>query len=406
MANRLSVSDAELAQLIDHGESARVEFKESLTGIAPKQIREAISAFANDLPGSGHPGIVVIGLVDKTMAPSDLVVTDELLRTLADMRTDGNIVPPPTLIVEKRRYRGTDIAVVTVTPSDSPPVRCKGLIHVRSGPRRGHATAQDERILNERRRYRDRPFDLYPVFGTTTADLDRRQFEDEYLPNAVSPEALAANDRSFEERLTAAKMIAAPGAEATILGLLTLCRRAKDYIPGGYVQFLRIDGPKLTDPIVDDAVFEGTVSDVVRRLEEKLASHNRRQIDLLKDRLEIRTETYPLEAVQQLVRNAIMHRSYEGTNAPVRVMWFNDRLEIQNPGGAYGGVTAENFGQPGVVDYRNPNLAEAMKVLGIVQRFGIGILIARQLLLEAGHPAPEFLITPTHVMATIRQRAT
>lgn len=68
-----------------------------------------------------------------------------------------------------------------------------------------------------------------------------------------------------------------------------------------------------------------------------------------------------------------MHRTYEATNAPVRVTWFNDRIEITNPGGPYGIVTRQNFGKPGYTDYRNPNLAEAMRVLGFVQRFGVGI---------------------------------
>ena len=41
-------------------------------------------------------------------------------------------------------------------------------------------------------------------------------------------------------------------------------------------------------------------------------------------------------------------------------------------------MTVENFGQPGVTDYRNPNLAEALRALGFVQRFGAGIAIARK----------------------------
>jgi cellulose biosynthesis protein BcsQ len=56
--------------------------------------------------------------------------------------------------------------------------------------------------------------------------------------------------------------------------------------------------------------------------------------------------------------------------------WFADRVEILNPGGPYGIVTRENFGRPGVTDYRNPLVAESMKVLGYVQRFGAGIAIA------------------------------
>lgn len=42
----------------------------------------------------------------------------------------------------------------------------------------------------------------------------------------------------------------------------------------------------------------------------------------------------PIEALQQLVRNAVMHRTYEATNAPVRVTSFDDRIEGQSPGGS------------------------------------------------------------------------
>lgn len=396
------LDDDELARLIEGGESARVEFKETLGGGARDRIREAICAFANDLPGSGSPGIVVVGLKDDG-TPANIAVTDDMLRTLADMRSDGNVLPPPLILSEKRSHRGYAIAVLTVLPSDSPPVRYKGAIHVRNGPRRGIATPQDERILNERRRYGDRPFDIHPVPGTGAGDLNRRQFEDEYLPNALDRELLLENDRSFGERLAAAKMMSSvDDGRATILGLLTLGIRPRDFIPGAYVQFLRIAGRELSDPIVDGREIDGTVSDLLPRVDDQLRSHNRSRIDLVSSDIECRTDLYPLAALQQLVRNAVMHRDYEATNAPVRITWFDDRIEIQNPGGPFGAVTSENFARPGVTDYRNPNLAESMKVLGFVQRFGVGIPTAQRLLREAGHPEPEFAVEPTHLLVTVR----
>ncbi len=80
--------------------------------------------FANDLPGRGEPGVDFIGARDDG-SPSCLSITDELLRQLADIKTDGNIVPPPTITVTKHTLRGQEMAVVTVWPADSPPVRYK-----------------------------------------------------------------------------------------------------------------------------------------------------------------------------------------------------------------------------------------------------------------------------------------
>ena len=400
----LTITDDELARYIESHEADRTEFKETLRGSAPTRIREAICAFANDLPGRREPGIVVVGLKNDG-TPAGTVIDEELILSLTDMRSDGNTLPPPTLLVEKRAYKASDIAVVTVWPSDSPPVRYKGAIHIRIGPRRGIATAQEERILNERRRHGDRPFDISPVGGTGSADLNRRQFEDEYLPNAVDRELLRKNDRTFEERLAAAKMTASvEDGRATIVGLLVIGVRPRDFIPGAYVQFLRIAGKDLRDEIIDEREIDGAVSDVLERLEDKLRAHNRRQIDLVSNDTEQRAESFPIAALQQLVRNAVMHRTYEHTNAPVRVTWFDDRIEIQNPGGPFGSVTKENFGQPGLTDYRNPNLAEAMKVMGYVQRFGVGITIARKMLQEAGHPDIKFKTTQTHTLATVRAR--
>ena len=395
-------TDDELLQIIKDIESDRVEYKESLSGGAPVAIREAICAFANDLPRYEKLGFVFVGVRnDRTIC--GLSVTDELLRQLADMKTDGNIVPPPSLTVEKRVLQGKEIAVVTVEPANSPPVRYKGAIHIRIGPRRGIATAQEERILNEKRRYGDIPFDLQPVHTSSVSDLNLVQFEHEYLPQAFSEEVLAANDRSRNEQFAATKMIASVDEPtATVLGILVLGKNPQDFLPGAYVQFLRIDGNDLADDILDSEDIRGAIPDLLRRLDEKLAAHNRTAVDFTTGVVEQRTELYPIPALQQITRNAVMHRTYEVTNAPIRVSWFNDRIEIFSPGGAFGVVTDANFGQPGLTDYRNPNLAEAMKNLGYVQRFGVGIPIARTQLTEAGHPEPKFDIYDNYVLATIK----
>jgi ATP-dependent DNA helicase RecG len=200
-------------------------------------------------------------------------------------------------------------------------------------------------------------------------------------------------------------MIASADAPSpTVLGLLVLGKLPRDHIPGAYLQFLRLGGNELTDPVVDELRVDGPVAGVIRRAEEKLESHNRVGVDFTSGPLEKRAALYPAAAFQQVLRNAVMHRSYEGTNAPVRVHWFDDRIEIISPGGPFGEVTASNFGTPGLADYRNPNLAEAMRALGLVQRFGAGIALARKALRDNGSPEPEFRIDPGFVTVVLRAR--
>lgn len=400
-----SYSDRELEAMMTDLESDLVERKESMRGDAPRKVRETVCAFANDLPNHARPGIVFIGATDSGR-PTGQPITDQLLLKLSQIKADGNIVPPPTLTVNKRNLLGSEVAVVAVQPADSPPVRYRGRIWIRVGPSLAVATAQDERILNEKRRTHDKHFDSTPLRSSAIGDLDLRRFDEDYLPRAVSRDDLAKNDRTLRERLAAAKMIASvDDPTPTVGGMLILGKRPQDFLPGAYVEFLRIAGNRLNDEVIDNETCYGSIAEVTRRLEEKLASSNRTAVEFMSAPREVRSSTYPLDALQQIVRNAVMHRTYEGTNAPVRVLWLEDRIEITSPGGPYGAVTAETFGLSGVVDYRNPFLAEAMRVLGLVQRFGLGIQAAKGALLENGNPELEFQLKSNWVHCIVRARS-
>ena len=241
--------------------------------------------------------------------------------------------------------------------------------------------------------------------GATLADLDLPRFRYLYLPRAFDAEVPARNDRTVEERLAATKMIMSV-ADPTpkVLGVLMLGPRPMDAVPGAYVQFLRFAGTDRGAPIIDSARFDGPVAEAVRDLDATLRSHIRASVDIGSAPTEIRRTTYPLPALQELVRNALMHRTCEATHAPVQIAWFTDRIEIASPGGPYGDVSATTFGQPGLIDYRNPNLAEAMRVSGLVQRYGVGIPIERRELHANNQPAPDFDVDAHRVRCTVYVR--
>jgi ATP-dependent DNA helicase RecG len=230
-------------------------------------------------------------------------------------------------------------------------------------------------------------------------------FEDEYLPAAFAQDILAANKRTYEERLASCRMIVSPtDTTPTIHGLLAIGKNPQEHIPGAYIQFLRLGGIRLVDEVVDEATIGGAIISMMNRIDDKLIGHNRRAFDITSGPRHKITETYPIAAIQQIVYNAVLHRSYERTNAPVRVYWYDDRIEINSPGGLYGDVTPENFGIPGITDYRNPNLAVTMKTFDIVQTFGRGIPIARDAMKKNGNPEPEFTADNTRVSCILRAK--
>lgn len=99
--------------------------------------------------------------------------------------------------------------------------------------------------------------------------------------------------------------------------------------------------------------------------------------------------------------NALMHRNYETSYAPTRVAWFDDRIEVTNPGGPYGQVRNDNFDR--VTDYRNPSLAAAMKGLGYVNRFGRGIGRIHASLQRNENPEAEFQVDESSWAVILRK---
>lgn len=127
------MNDIELEALLREPESDRAERKSSIAD--RDRTCEAICAFANDLPNHRGPGIIFVGVKDDGTC-ADLPVTDELRRSLADLRANGNIIYPfPGMTVQRRKLYGCEMAVIEVMPSDYP--RCTFEVDlVRVGPRR------------------------------------------------------------------------------------------------------------------------------------------------------------------------------------------------------------------------------------------------------------------------------
>lgn len=260
----------------------------------------------------------------------------------------------------------------------------------------------EERRLAERKRAADLPFDSRPAYGATAGDLDLNLFEREYLPSVLPQEVLDANGRTVAQRLSSLRLATVDGVP-TNAGVLILGKEPTRQLPGAYVQFLRVEGADLSDAIIDERRLDGPLPTLLRELDELIRLNIRTAVTIGEELRDVRRSTYPVAALQQLTRNAVLHRNYEGTAAPVRLTWYADRVEIYSPGGPYGAVTVENFGQPGVIDYRNPILAEAMGGLGYVQKFGAGLIIARRSLADNGNPPPEFTADSSYIGVVVRE---
>lgn len=391
------LADDELRQLLRLGEADHIERTQSRTD--KRKFGEAICAFANDLVDRRRTGVLFVGVRDDG-ACANIEIDEQLLQTLLGFRTDGTILPPPVVQVRRHNLDGCTMAIVEVSPSDNPPIKYDGRVCVRVGPRRGYATPEEERQLTEKRRWGALPFDQQPVAGATIEDLDHFRFREEYLPAAVHPDVLAENRRSLQDQFRALGFLGRDG-RPTAVALLVCGKDPRAWLPGAFVQFVRYPGTTIGEFVQDHKEISGPLAELFRRLDEVIAANIEEKADLSGSQQQGRP-TYPQIALQELIRNAVIHRNYEGTSAPVMLTWYADRVEITSPGGPYGAVTRESFGQAGLTDARNPALAAAAKAMNFVQRFGSGIPRAEAALAKNGNPPLAYRVEQNFVHVTVR----
>ena len=361
---------------------------------------EAICAFANDLPNHKLPGYLLIGVKDDGSRSGE-TFEENLVQNLMDFRTDGRIVPPPALNVAKFPYPdGSEIVVVEVQPHFLPPVRYKGKVCVRVGPRKGDANEAEERILSEKRSAFARTFDALPCKGSSLQDLSIDLFKLRYLPGAIDADTLAENHRDLKQQLASLKFYDLKEDCPTNAGILMFGTNPRYYIPGASVQYVRFSGEDEASDFEFEHRFDGDLTTQLGQMEEFTKANIIKMVlpELGGDYV----YSYPQRTIKELLFNAVIHKDYQ-SNAPIKFYEFSDRIEISNAGGLYGKARPENF--PNENDYRNPALAEAVKNLGYINAFNVGVKAAIAALRKNGSPEPVFINDqPTSFLVTIFKR--
>lgn len=391
------ISEEDLVKLMGDLETDRVE--KTISVSKEDKFGEAICAFANDLSNHNQPGYLIVGVHDDG-SRSGLKVEEQLLQTLLSFRTDGRIVPPPALTVAKFTFPDGEVAVVEVQPHFLPPVRYKGKVCIRVGPRRGTANEAEERILSEKRSAFARTFDALPCKGSSLEDISINLFKLQYLPSAIDAETLAENGRDLKQQLASLKFYDLKEDCPTYAGILVFGSNPRYFVPGASVQYVRFKGEDEASDFEFEHRFEGDLTTQLGQMEGFIKANIVKMV--LPELGGVYISSYPLRAVKELLFNAVIHKDYQ-SNAPVKFYEFSNRIEISNAGGLYGKARPENF--PNENDYRNPALSEAVKNLGYINAFNVGVKAAIAALAKNGSPAPEFIKDqPTSFLVKIFKR--
>jgi ATP-dependent DNA helicase RecG len=393
----------ELEQYLQY-EDDRIEWKQS-----PKNtsgLLQAVCALANDIDDRKKPGFLLIG-VDKKGAVIGVeaqgLALDNEQQMLANRLRSGKLYPIPAFDIEVVSYEQSSVLVVRVDPYPVPPiVELDGIAWVRPGSTTQRATEADRQRLRERRPLQNQPFDLRPLQGATLDDLDLRSLEASY--DAAREGVDEADVFPTLESWLTQMQLGAPVANMWTpnpAAILMFGKSPQTFFPGATVELVRYAGPDFDAPVAWRKTATGTLPAQLDMLWAQLSAHIASVPGPADGIRSPFVPEYPLEALKELARNLVQHRAYVGTNAPARVEWMEDRIELSNPGGPFGRASEGAFGS--FSDYRNPIITRWLKELGYVEQLGRGIRLVRKRLERNGNPALE-VETDGFTRITVRRR--
>ncbi len=361
-----------IVQLLKAPESKILEFKRDLS--SPQNLLKTLVAFANTAGGR-----VIIGVEDKTRRPVGIETPLDEEERLCNLIADA-IAPRLVPNVELTTVDGKTLLVVEVFLSNSRPhyLRSQGPdtgVYVRLGST--NRQADRELIAELRRTVEGVSFDEMPMPELTVNDLDleaiRRTFKG---IREIDEQALYTLKLLVEHQ---GKPVPSKG------GILLFGRDRTFHFPDCWVQCGRFIGQDKAR-IFDHIELYDHLPPAVDSIMLFLKKHAMRGADFS----EIRRRdvwSIPLEPLREAVINALVHADWSQRGGPVRIAFFNDRIEIENPGILPPGITVEDMKQ-GVSKIRNPVIARVFRELNLIEQWGSGVPRIFRETAESGFPEP------------------
>ncbi|MFQ5812912.1 MAG: ATP-binding protein [Anaerolineae bacterium] len=393
-------------KLIARGEGPTIEFKREWPqrGDVTAEIGSELVAFANT-----QGGYLLIGVDDNGLVvgvTGDWRKLEERLMGICRVCS-----PPVVLTVEEVAVEGKSILVAHVPEGTDKPYRVRDICYVRVGSTAQHATREEERWMFQESG--EILFERTPLWEAAYEDLDtakiRRYFKQRSPEAAVSTSEIVNTERPLHELVELADLplIARRGDQLapTVAAMLLFGRRPQYFLPQAFVSAARFPGLDLDVTAIDRDTFRGTVDELIEQ-STAFVRRNMRTASILEDeKLPRRTDIpeYPLRAVREAITNACVHRDYSRWSQEVAVRMFDDRLEIFSPGGLVRGMTVQDLGT-GKYAARNPTLAEVMREMGLIERFGTGIRMMRREMETLGSAPPIFVVDENSFTVTLPVR--
>lgn len=404
------MSPAAVEQRLKLGEDSRTEFKSVARSGFLLNADDAAKTIAG-LANSGG-GDLFVGVEDdgQVTGAGSIQQVDALMRQTAQVCRDG-IAPAIVCTQTKVEVAGRVVLVVRV-PGFGPdrPYLVAGRAYIRDANRSRAATNAELVRLLEGVNYH---FDEQPVEGAAYKDIDGHfvdidgDFVRGFLVDAY-PHAGAGEQP--ERYLRALKCLTDEGFP-TVAGILMFGRDPQRWLPDARITAVRVPGTEMKLDFSDRQEIAGRLTAQIDGARAFLDRHARDSLrvegwerkpgtaapDALKD------ESLPSTALSEAILNAVTHRDYRAASQ-VRLLVFDDRIEVINPGMLLNKLTLDSIRLGGISQRRNPAVAALLARANRRENLGFGIPEMLRQMRERGLPEPEMDLSGGHFRVVLRAR--
>lgn len=372
MCDPMTYNDLSFIQL---PEGKTLEFKRDIS--SPRNIIRTLVAFANSAGGR-----LIIGIDDETRTVIDIGDPFEEEERICNLIAD-NIIPRIVPNIELLSSDDSTLLSVEVYPSGLRPHWVK-----KEGPEDGVYVRLGS---TNRKADRDLIAELKRISAGTSFDeqaLPDRSENDLDFNGAAS---CFSGHRDLKRKdLESLRLVTRHQGRVvpTIGGMLLFGKDREAVFPDAWIQCGRFVGKDKTR-IFDHVDIHEHLPVAVERVMDFLMKHAMRGADLS----ELKRKdvwSIPLTILREAVVNAVVHTDYSQRGAPIRIAFFDDRIEVENPGILLPGLTIEDM-LKGVSKIRNHVIARVFRELGLIEQWGSGV---QRMFNEAEHlglPRPEIV---------------
>ena len=393
MSTSTSPMTLPLQDRIARGEGLHTEFK--AWPIRPDDLAATIVAFANSDGGQLLLGVSDDGRLEG-LQRSEL---DQALQ-FVDNVSFNNCEPPVTVLQETTALDDRVIVAVNIPKGDARPCRTnRGVHYIRTSS--GRRQASREELLRLLQASGSHFHDESPVMASSLADIDRQALHD--MLAAIAQTGVPVPGIPEDRLLSNWGLTRNVGGEErpTVAGMLLLGQSPQRFLPHAYVSALRIADTDIATPPNDQRRIEGRLFDVLQDCLRFLDFNLFRRHEIRGIESEVVLE-FPMEVQREVLVNALAHRDYT-VSGPIRLIVFEDRVEVRTPGRLPNSVRTEQLGT-GVHVLRNPTLYNLLFKRGLGTDAGSGIPRMIQLLREHNGNEPSFKMVGNEFVVTLTRQ--